>query len=146
MRWLQRHSPRITELASPRVLRVALDALTLTLDGTAAAATAVRRKRAVFHNALQYAVEIEVLPVNNLGRLGWRTPAVADVVDRRVVVNPRRAEELLTAVTYASSVDRVGTCGCSSPACITPGRDRRKPATYASASADSPNRAGGRSR
>lgn len=106
VRWLQRHSLPVTELASPRVLRVALDALTLTLDGGPAAATTVRRKRAVFHNALQYAVEVEVLPVNNLGRLGWRAPAVTEVVDRRVVVNPRQAEELLTAVTYASSVDR----------------------------------------
>jgi uncharacterized protein (DUF2267 family) len=33
VRWLQRHSLPVTELASPRVLRVALDALTVTLDG-----------------------------------------------------------------------------------------------------------------
>jgi integrase len=30
----------------------------------------------------------------------WKPPKVAEVVDRRVVVNPRQARELLTAVTY----------------------------------------------
>jgi integrase len=33
-------------------------------------------------------------------RAKWKPPKVAEVVDRRVVVNPRRARELLTAVTY----------------------------------------------
>ncbi len=59
----------------------------------------MNRKRAVLHNALQYAVELELLPANNLGRVGWRAPRVTDVVDRRVVINPRQAEELLTAIT-----------------------------------------------
>ncbi len=97
--WLARHSVPVSELSSARQLRRALDALTRTLDGASAAPTTVNRKRAVLHNALQYAVELELLLANNLGRVGWRAPKVADVVDRRVVINPRQAEELLTAIT-----------------------------------------------
>lgn len=104
--WLTANSLPMTELAKPRQLRRALDALTLRLDGTAAAPTTIRRKRAVLNNALQYAVETEQLPVNKLGSVGWRVPKTVDLVDRRVVVNPRQAEELLTAVTYVSTVER----------------------------------------
>ena len=32
--------------------------------------------------------------------MSWKPPKVLEVVDRRVVVNPRQARELLTAVTY----------------------------------------------
>ena len=104
--WLTTNSIHLRELEKARQLRRGLDAVALTLDGSPAAATTVRRKRAVFNNALQYAVEIEELPANNLGRVGWRAAAVSDVVDRRVVINPRQASELLTAVTYVGPVDR----------------------------------------
>ena len=104
--WLARMSLPLSALAKPRNLRRALDALTIKLDGTAAAATTIRRKRAVFNNALQYAVEIEELPANNLSRVGWRAPKVSEVVDRRVVINPLQARELLTAVTYVGPLDR----------------------------------------
>ena len=66
----------------------------------------MKRKRAVFHNALQYAVEIEALPANNLERVSWTAPKVSDVVDRRVVINPSQARELPTAVTYIGPLDR----------------------------------------
>jgi len=79
---------------------LALGALTLRLDGTSAAATTVHRKRSVFYNVLDYAAELEELSANSLDRVKWKPPKVAEVVDRRVVVNPRQARELLTAVTY----------------------------------------------
>lgn len=60
----------------------------------------------MFNNALQYAVEIEALPANNLDKIGWSAPKVSDVVDRHVVINPRQARELLTAVTYVGPLDR----------------------------------------
>jgi integrase len=104
--WLTDHSLPLAELQRFAQLRAALEALALTLDGKPAAATTVRRKRAVFHNALQYAVEIEALPANNLDKVGWTAPKVSDVVDRRVVINPRQAHELLTAVTYVGPLDR----------------------------------------
>jgi integrase len=98
--WLERASLPLSELAKPRTVRLALDAISLRMDGGPAAATTIRRKRAVFFNALQYAVELEELPANPLTTLTWKPPKVAEVVDRRSVVNPRQARELLTAVTY----------------------------------------------
>ena len=58
------------------------------------------RKRSVFANVVRYAVELEELSSSPLDRLSWKPPKVSEVVDRRVVVNPRQARELLTAVTY----------------------------------------------
>jgi integrase len=98
--WLERASLPVAELEKPRHVRAALDALTLCLGGTAAAATTIRRKRAVFYNVLDYAAELEELSANPLDRVKWTPPKVADIVDRRVVVNPDQARELLTAVTY----------------------------------------------
>ncbi len=106
VRWLARHSLPVAELAKPRHLRQALDALAVRLDGSAAAPTTVRRKRAVLNSALQYAGEIEHLSANNLGRVGWRPPKISEVVDRRVVINPQQARELLNAVTYLGPLDR----------------------------------------
>ncbi|HZL65922.1 MAG TPA: tyrosine-type recombinase/integrase [Candidatus Limnocylindrales bacterium] len=54
----------------------------------------------MFANVLRYAVELEELTANPLDRLSWKPPKVSETVDRRVVVNPRQARELLTAVTY----------------------------------------------
>jgi integrase len=98
--WLERASLPLSELEKPRNVRLALDALAVRLDGTAAAATTIRRKRSVFYNVLGYAAELEELSANSLDRVKWKPPQVAEVVDRRVVVNPRQARELLTAVTY----------------------------------------------
>ena len=55
---------------------------------------------------IRYAVELEELPSNPLDRLSWKPPKVSEVVDRRVVVNPRQARELLTAVTYVGQQRR----------------------------------------
>jgi integrase len=41
------------------------------------------------------------LPVNPLHKVRWKPPKTTETVDPRVVVNPRQAEELLTAVSYA---------------------------------------------
>ena len=46
------------------LIRQALDALTLTMDGKPAAATVVARKRSVFYGVLNYAVELDILPAN----------------------------------------------------------------------------------
>lgn len=79
----------LREIQQPRWVRSGLDALALTLDDTPAAGTTVRRKRAVFNNVLEYAVELGELPATPLGKVNWKPPKVAKEVDRRVVVNPR---------------------------------------------------------
>jgi hypothetical protein len=50
-----RASLPVSALENPAVVRTALDACARTLDGQPAAATTLRRKRAVFHNSVGYA-------------------------------------------------------------------------------------------
>ncbi|WP_223166245.1 hypothetical protein [Nonomuraea sp. SYSU D8015] len=100
LRWLEAASLPVNELKQARHVRAALDALALRLDGTKAALSTVRRKRAAFHHALEYAVELEELDANPLDRIKRKPTKSSNVVDRRVVVNPRQARELLIAVTY----------------------------------------------
>lgn len=75
-------------------------------DGRAAGATTIARKRSVFANVLRYAVELGELPSSPLDRLSWKPPRVSEAVSPRVVVNPRQARELLTAVTYVGQYRR----------------------------------------
>jgi integrase len=82
-------------------------ALERKLDGKPAATQTYRRRRAVVFNVLEYAVELEMLPSNPLGRVRRKRGRTAlQEVDRRVVVNPRQARELLTAVTYVGGYER----------------------------------------
>ncbi|WP_412519447.1 tyrosine-type recombinase/integrase [Actinomadura madurae] len=100
LRWLESASIPITDLEEPRLARAALETLALQLDGQPAASSTFRRKRAVFKHALGYAVELGDLAANPLDRVKWRPPKQNGAVDRRVVVNPAQARELLTAVSY----------------------------------------------
>ncbi|GIF16758.1 site-specific recombinase XerD [Actinoplanes teichomyceticus] len=113
LQWLERASLPLADLAQASVIRPALNALTVRLDGRSAAATTSRRKRAVFYNVLQYAVELQLLdfnPVDKL-RVSSNRSKVSVQVDRRVVVNPAQARELLTAVTYVGSRGKNGRRG-----------------------------------
>jgi hypothetical protein len=98
--WLEMNSLPVREVGKPACARAVLDAISLRQDGRIAGATTIARKRSVFANVLRYAVELEELPADPLARLSWKPPKVSETVDRRVVVNPRQARELLTAVTY----------------------------------------------
>ncbi|MCW2877441.1 MAG: hypothetical protein JWQ95_1541 [Sphaerisporangium sp.] len=100
LRWLEAASLPLSALEDVQHTRAALEALALLLDGKAAAASTYRRKRAVFHHALDYAVELEELSANPLDRVKLRRTKSTGEIDRRVVVNPAQARELLTAVTY----------------------------------------------
>jgi integrase len=100
LRWLDKASLPVREVGTPKHARAALDAICVLQDGRAASATTIARKRSVFANVLRYAVEMEELPSSPLDRLSWKPPKVSEVVDRRVVVNPRQGRQLLIAVTY----------------------------------------------
>ncbi|MGR6921085.1 tyrosine-type recombinase/integrase [[Actinomadura] parvosata] len=100
LRWLEAASLPMDELKQARHVRAALDALALCQDGTKAAPTTFRRKRSTLHHALEYAVELEDLDANPLDRIKRKPSKSNPPVDRRVVVNPRQARELLIAVTY----------------------------------------------
>lgn len=104
--WLEKTSLPMSEVGKAQTARAALNAISVRLDGRAAGATTIARKRSVFANVLEYAIELEELTANPLDRLSWKPPKVAAFVDRRVVVNPRQARELLTALTYVGQQRR----------------------------------------
>jgi len=98
LRWLERDSLPVVELESTALVRRVLDGLCIRLDGLPAAATTVQRKRAVFYNALGYAVELGILDSNPVDRVQWTAPEVAQAIDRRVVANPGQVAAMLAAV------------------------------------------------
>jgi integrase len=106
LRWVEKASLPIATLKEPADIRRVLDSLKLKLSGDPAAAETVRRKRAVLFNALAYAVELGELPENPLTAVRWKLPKISKQVDRRVVVNPRQARELLAAVSYVGGYRR----------------------------------------
>jgi integrase len=106
LRWLEKASLPVSMVSKPQHARAILDAISVKQDGKAASATTISRKRSVFANVIRYAVELEEMPSNPLDRMSWTPPKVSEVVDRRVVVNPRQARELLTAVTYVGQQRR----------------------------------------
>ncbi|WP_194906291.1 tyrosine-type recombinase/integrase [Catenulispora rubra] len=98
LEWIARASLPLKDLADAVVVRKALDALSLKMDGSLAAAKSVTRKRAVFYNALGYAVELKRLAANPIDQVSWKAPKSTELVDRRVVVNPMQARALLDGV------------------------------------------------
>lgn len=99
--WIRANSLMVTTLDEKdrrsEVIRRALDALALTMDGNPAAATVVARKRSAFYGVLSYAVELDILPANPAGKVSWKAPETADQVDRRVVASPAQVRQLLAA-------------------------------------------------
>ncbi|WP_433250455.1 tyrosine-type recombinase/integrase [Streptosporangium sp. CA-135522] len=106
IRWLENASLDLADLGETKIVRLALDALALRLDGKAAAPNTIARKRAVLHAVLEYAVELEELDANPLHKVRWKPPKTTETVDPRVAVNPRQAQELLTMVTYVGGRGR----------------------------------------
>jgi integrase len=96
--WIAKHSLKMSELGSSERMRAALTALSLKLDGTAAADNTFRRKRTTCNNALRYAVERDLLTVNPLSRIDWDPPETDDEVDFRHVPDPDLARALIGAV------------------------------------------------
>ncbi|GGL19203.1 integrase [Sphaerisporangium melleum] len=98
LRWLETASLPLADLEQARVIRLALDAISVTFKGERAAANTVLRKREVFHHLLELAVEEKVFGVNPLNGVKWTPPEAVDAVDPRTVVNPRQARALLDAM------------------------------------------------
>jgi integrase len=96
--WLENHTVPVIELTNPATVRAALSRIGRKLDGTPAAASTVGRKRAVLHNALEYAVERGLLPQNPLATVKTKKQQIVEVVDKRVVANPEQASRLLNGV------------------------------------------------
>ena len=80
------------------MLRTALEALTLRLDGSRAAADTIIRKRAILHGALGYAVEAGLLPDNPLDSFGWQVPRSSAALNPAVAASPAQVSALLDTV------------------------------------------------
>ena len=96
--WVERASMPVSQLGDPRVIRAALDGLCARLDGSPAAANTITRKRAVFHGALGYAVELGLLPANPAGLVRWRAPRAAAAVSPATVPGPAQVRAILAQV------------------------------------------------
>ena len=96
--WARQASLSIGCLREPAVLRTALEALTLRLDGSRAAANTIIRKRTVLHGALGYAAEAGLLPDNPLDIIAWQVPQSSAALDPAVVASPAQVSALLDAV------------------------------------------------
>ncbi|MBL3666615.1 tyrosine-type recombinase/integrase [Streptomyces sp. M2CJ-2] len=106
LHWVAKASLPLSDLGDAAVGRAVLDSLKLKLDGTAAAAETVRRKRRTLVNALHYAVDLGEFKENPITGIRWKKPKVAGEVDPRVVANPAQARSLLTAVSYIGGYGR----------------------------------------
>jgi integrase len=96
--WLSRNTRPVSDLGRSADARALLETAVTRLDGARAAATSARRHRAVLFNALQYAVELELLDANPVKDLRWTTPRASQAIDPRRVINPGQARALLAAV------------------------------------------------
>jgi hypothetical protein len=97
--WIERKSLPVSALADLPRVRQALDACAKRLDGKTASASVIHRKRAVFHQALGFAVEAGLLAENPLHRIKWTAPEqVEEELDPECVPGPDLAEALLEAV------------------------------------------------
>ena len=99
-------------------------ATTQRLDDAPAAATTIYRKRAVFYNALGYAVERKLLPTNPIDQVQWSAPEVAESVHRRVVASPAQVKQILRQ--FARKGTAAPICLPTSPFFTMPGSGRPK--------------------
>jgi len=106
IKWIEHNTIPLADLGDSDTLRRVLNQLARKLDGGPAAATVVARKRAVLFNLLGYAVDKKHFPMNPLMSVRWKSPKVAEAIDRRRVVNPRQAQALLEAVAGQGPMGR----------------------------------------
>ncbi|SDJ78022.1 tyrosine-type recombinase/integrase [Streptomyces indicus] len=104
--WVAKASRPLSDLAEPAVGRMVLDSLKLRLDGSAAAAETVQRKRRTLVNAVHYAVDLGEFKENPITAVRWKRPKVSKAVDPRVVANPEQVRALLHAVSYVGGYRR----------------------------------------
>ena len=98
LEWAQQASLPVGSLSEQAVLCAALEALTILLDGSRAAANTIIRKRAVLHGVLGYAAEAGLLPDNPLDTIGWQVPRSSAALDPVIVASPVQVSALLAAV------------------------------------------------
>lgn len=99
--WIEHHTRPVSDLSDPAVLRSVLTRIGTKTDGAPAAPSVVSKRRRVFFNTLEYAVELGLLASNPLPTFKWKPPKSSSAIDKRSVVNPIQARSLLRAVGEA---------------------------------------------
>lgn len=90
----------VSQLSDPQVIRASLDGLCTRLDGIPATAITIARKRAVFNDALGYAVELGLLPANSIGLVRRHAPRAAVAVSPAAVASPAQVRAILAQVAH----------------------------------------------
>ncbi|MFI6637857.1 tyrosine-type recombinase/integrase [Nonomuraea fuscirosea] len=103
VRLLQKGTMNVSDLANPIVARALCEELTHTCEGKRAAADTTARRRRGLNTALEYAIDLGELAENPLKRIKQKKVARDNTVDRRCVVNPAQARELLVSLSYVGS-------------------------------------------
>ena len=103
--WVRRYSRPLADVTEKERLRKIKDSIIFKLNGDKAAGSTARRKRAILHNALDYAVERDLLTSNPIDSIKWNMPKTSAAIDRRSVINQPQARALLRA---CSSIARSG--------------------------------------
>lgn len=99
LKTVARASRDVSELAKPEVLRSVLHALDVNLDGSRGASNTVRIRRVALGNAIDFAIERNLLTANPLAEVKTKKRAYAlKEVDPECAVNPMQARMLLEAV------------------------------------------------
>jgi hypothetical protein len=125
--WVAGASKPVSALRDLDTVRRVLDAISTRLDKAPAAATTIYRKRAVFYNALGYAVERKLLPANPIDLVQWTAPEIAEAstgaswrVPNWWVDSSRRCGvRAVEATTWRRS-----SAASTTPACVRPKRSR----------------------
>ena len=108
---LRKGTLAVADLADRRIAEQVFAVLGSKLDGSLASTDTASRRRRAFNTAIKRAVrlgELEHNPFAEIREDDRRRKRVSrdDAVDRRVVVNPRQARDLLTALSYVGSWHR----------------------------------------
>jgi integrase len=98
--WIRAHSSPASDFTDDIAIRKALEAIKQQpTTGKKAARSTVARKRAGLHQAWEYLLEQKIIGTNPLDDPKWQRFAKvsqrSNVVDRRVVANPRQIEALI---------------------------------------------------
>ena len=105
--WLTTKDRPVADVADAAVFENMLYRLGYKLDGTPAAGDTYKRRRRALNTALEHAVVAGDLSGNPLQRARRKHVGPDDVEDRRVLVNALQAPQLLAAVSYVGSWDRL---------------------------------------
>ncbi|MFJ4409221.1 tyrosine-type recombinase/integrase [Streptomyces sp. NPDC088910] len=100
LRWIEKNSLPVSALEDVATLRLALDALGRKMDGSPAAASTARRKKACLSDVLGMAAEARYFttPANPLSAVKWRAPKTTDTVDPEAVPHPGQVDVFLREV------------------------------------------------